>query len=411
MSDLPASEVARVRDLARRFAEVTADPIMDERRKLWSDVNSLDATRPVVLVRGGRAFAETEMLQSRRCADPLCAMLERHLLTGLLKASFGDDQIVEPWISVAAVYGQTGWGLEGTRQRPAEPMGSWKADYPIKSLKDIASLIEPTHVIDEDASRAWWDAAEEVLDGIVPVHRCRAPFWRIWSGDLSTDLGRLRGIEHFMLDMMDHGEWLHRLMRFLSDGVLKAHNGAEAAGDWSLAETENQAMPYCRELPGPAANARPAERKQLWGFFAAQEFALVSPAMHEAFLFAYQRPIMQHFGLVAYGCCEDLTKKIDMLRTLPNLRRIAVTPVADVHACAEQIGTDYAISWRPNPAQMVCCGYDADRIRAIINDGLDALEGLHFDITLKDIDTVEGDPDRLGRWARLVRRLIDERYA
>ena len=47
--------------------------------------------------------------------------------------------------------------------------------------------------------------------------------------------------------------------------------------------------------------------------------------MHEEFLFRYQLPIMEQAGLVAYGCCEDLTCKIDMLRQIPNLRRIAVS--------------------------------------------------------------------------------------
>ncbi len=41
-----------------------------------------------------------------------------------------------------------------------------------------------------------------------------------------------------------------------------------------------------------------------------------------------------------------------MLRQFPNLRNIVVTPRADVRRCAEQIGTDYVISWRPNPADM-----------------------------------------------------------
>ena len=44
----------------------------------------------------------------------------------------------------------------------------------------------------------------------------------------------------------------------------------------------------------------------------------------------YQIPLMAPFGLAAYGCCEDLTPKIDLLRQIPNLRRIAVSPMADV---------------------------------------------------------------------------------
>ena len=55
---------------------------------------------------------------------------------------------------------------------------------------------------------------------------------------------------------------------------------------------------------------------------------------------------------------EDLTNKIDMLRTIPNLRRIAVSPFANVRRCAEQIGTDYVMSYRPSPADMVSYGFN-----------------------------------------------------
>jgi len=41
-----------------------------------------------------------------------------------------------------------------------------------------------------------------------------------------------------------------------------------------------------------------------------------------------------------------------MLRPIKNLRNIAVTPVADVQVCAEQIKDDYVISWRPNPTEL-----------------------------------------------------------
>ena len=69
----------------------------------------------------------------------------------------------------------------------------------------------------------------------------------------------------------------------------------------------------------------------------------------EEFLLRYQLPILEKFGLVSYGCCEDLTRKIDMLRRIPNLRRIGIAPAADVAKCAEQIGRDYVLSYRPSP--------------------------------------------------------------
>ena len=85
-----------------------------------------------------------------------------------------------------------------------------------------------------------------------------------------------------------------------------------------------------------------------------------------------------------------------------------MTPRADVRRCAEQIGTDYVISWRPNPADVISCGFDEGKIRRIIREGLEACKGLHVCIHLKDIETVEGDPSRLARWVRIVRDVAEE---
>jgi len=132
--------------------------------------------------------------------------------------------------------------------------------------------------------------------------------------------------------------------------------------------------------------------------------------MHDEFLLQYQLPIMREFGLVAYGCCEDLTRKIGILRQIPNLRRIAVTPWADVRRCAEQSQQNYVFSWRPNPAEMACCGFDADHVRRVIGAGLEAARGCHVDIILKDVQTLQGEPERLRRWVQVVRE-VSAKYA
>jgi hypothetical protein len=150
------------------------------------------------------------------------------------------------------------------------------------------------------------------------------------------------------------------------------------------------------------------KRKDLFAHLAAQEFALISPAMHEEFLLRYQLPIMQHFGLVAYGCCEDLTQKIAMLRHVPNLRIIAVAPRADLKSCAAQIALDYVISWRPNPTDVISCGFDEHRTRRILREGLAVTRGQHVQIHLKDVETVEGDTRRLARFAQIAREEIDK---
>lgn len=397
-----------VRGLAQQYAALANAPAEQRKRNLWRAKNSLKLTEPLIYI---RAFAWNEMPESKlQTTDPLCREMENFFRCELFRSTFADDYIFEPWYSLRSVYLCEGWGLDSRREYAGETetLEAFKYDYSIKNLDDVKKMRLPVHAIDEAATAERLAKANDLIGDILPVDLMRGSCYRKWTADISTDLGRLRGMENFMLDMYENPEWLHGLLRFMSEGVLRAQDQAEAAGDIGRTFAYNQAMPYAEELPDPAPNVNGVKREQLWCFTAAQEFALVSPAMHEEFLLRYQLPVMKKFGLVAYGCCEDLTNKITMLRQIPNLRRIAVSPFSDVKSCAEQIGSDYVISYRPSPADMVSYGFDEARIRNILKRDLKYLKGTCFDITLKDVETVQSDPDRIRRWVALTREIIGE---
>jgi hypothetical protein len=400
------SERSILRDLAKQYRDICAAPVQNERRQLWRRHNSLIKTRPLIYV---RAFAWHEMPQSAcASADPLFRTCEDFFRNRLFWNSLADDSIFEPWVTVPATLTCYGWGVDIRREHSDEPGGAFKVDYPLRELADIKKLRLPWHGIDEARTAETASKLADAIGDILPINVDRAPAYRMWTGDLSTDLGYLRGIENIMMDMLDNPEGLHRLLAFMRDGVLRTHEQAEAAGDWGLGAHQNQAMPYAGELRDPAANVNGVRRKELWGYMAAQELTAVSPEMHDEFMLQYQLPILKEFGLVAYGCCEDLTRKIDMLRQIPNLRRIAVSPFANVAKCAEQIGLDYVFSYRPSPADMVSYGFDPERVRSILRRDLAACRSCHVDITLKDVETVERDPQRVKAWVQITREVINE---
>jgi len=404
-----AKDIAVLRDLAQQVAEIAAKPVQDERRNLWRDHNSLVRTRPLLYV---RAVAASETIAPQlQCEDGFYRGHESFLRRMIFQDSLGDDYIIEPWITQGAscVTPEGGvWGLPYNRIPSSEPGGAWKYDPPIKTLEDAKGMVKPHHVINEEATARNVERLQEAVGDALPVCVDRAPLYRSWHADISTDLGYLRDLGQVMWDMVDNSEWLHGIVRFMSEAILAVHEEAEAAGDWRLCNHENQAMPYARELPDPAPGGGPVKRKQLWWFAAAQEMAQVSPQMHDEFILQYQLPIIEKFGLSSYGCCEDLTNKIQMAKQIPNLRRIAVTAWADVGRCAEQIGEDYVLSWRPSPANMVCVRFEPDYIRKSVRDALDASRGCHVDITLKDVQTVQGQGDRLRKWVEIVRSVSDK---
>jgi hypothetical protein len=403
-------DILIIRELCRRYLEICGKPDQQRRREMWRRLNGLEACLPLIYV---RACAWAEMEASRCfCEDPDYRQYESFFRELLFWDTLEDDFIFEPWVTVPAAYGCQKWGVEIHRKYSDDPRGAYKVDYPIKEPADIGKMRFPVHQIDEERTGGAARKIGEAIGDLIPINVDRGPAYRMWTGDLSTDLGDLRGIENLMMDMMDRPEWLKQLVGFMRDGVLAVHGQAEKAGDWGLCDHQNQAMPYARELGDPAANANGVLRNELWGFMAGQEFCGVGPELWNEFLFEYQKPILEKFGLAAYGCCEDLTRKIPYLRRLKNLRRIAVSPFANVARCAEAIGGDYVVSYRPSPADMVSYGFDPERIRRIVRRDLEVCKanGCAVDITLKDVETVQKDPDRIRNWVRIVREIIDEVY-
>ncbi len=398
-----------LRTLARRYVEVSRDPAQARRRDLWRNHNSLRRTMPLIYV---RAFAWHELPESRcQCTDPFLRQWEDWFRNRLFWASLGDDSVFEPWVPLPAVKETPPEGLWGL---PIRWIGRGQGcagicDPPIKAPEDLERLAAPHHRVDEARTADLAGRLRDVFGDLLPVVIDRTPAYWNFNGDISTLLAQLRGLEQILWDMADRPAWLHQLLGRMRDGILTVHREAEQAGHWSLLSHYNQAMPYALELPDPAPRG-PVCRRELWCFLASQEFTGVGPAMFEEFMLRYQIPILQEFGLSAYGCCEDLTRKIDVLRQIPNLRRIAVSPMADVRRCAEQIGDRYVLSYRPSPSDMVGYGWDEPRVRRILREALSACRrnGCHVDITLKDVETVQGDSRRLSGWVQVTREIIEE---
>lgn len=80
--------------------------------------------------------------------------------------------------------------------------------------------------------------------------------------------------------------------------------------------------------------------------------------MHEEFSLRFERPVLARFGLTYYGCCEPLHRKIAMLRSIPNLRKISMSPRADLAVAAASVGRDFVLSYKPNPADLAGDAFD-----------------------------------------------------
>jgi len=204
---------------------------------------------------------------------------------------------------------------------------------------------------------------------------------------------------------VERPEWFHRLMTFLSEAWLQYDLAVERAGH--IVDNTHWGQFYSSELPLPDHDPSHVRLKDTWCFTEAQEFAQVSPAMHEEFLLRYQLPLIERFGLCEYGCCEDLTHKYDMLiRNIKSLRRVGVTPWAKLEVAREKLGLRYVLSWRPNPAD-ISYKWDPEQARRQIREGMQIAGDCIIEVYMKDIETVQNDPQRLVDWCRIAQEEVE----
>jgi hypothetical protein len=147
----------------------------------------------------------------------------------------------------------------------------------------------------------------------------------------------------------------------------------------------------------------------MWGCSNAQVFSEVSPEMQWDFAVEHALRWLERWGLTYYGCCEPLDRKMGILRRIPNLRKVSVSPWCDSERAVAEIGADYVISRKPNPAILAEDDWHADRARDELRRFLDATQGAcHVELIMKDISTVRYRPQRLWEWSRIAMDLAEE---
>ena len=66
--------------------------------------------------------------------------------------------------------------------------------------------------------------------------------------------------------------------------------------------------------------------------------------MHKEFGLNYGIKWLSRFGLAYYGCCEPLHNKMEILAKIPNLRKISISPWANIDEASEKMRGKYVIS-------------------------------------------------------------------
>jgi hypothetical protein len=206
-----------LRLLAWHRRELSALPVMAERRRLWRDIAGLRAERPVVLTELREAPDDLVPESALECEEPWTRGLERHWRLELAHEVVGDDYVFEPFVACPWQIQASDFGVTPRRRRAASDHGrgaeAW--DAPVRDLdRDFDQLRPRTFTVDREATQSRVELLEEVADGILEVRR-RGVYW--WSMGLTWAAIDLVGLEGLMYALVDNPAGVRRLMAFLCD--------------------------------------------------------------------------------------------------------------------------------------------------------------------------------------------------
>jgi hypothetical protein len=400
-----SDDIRILRELGQRKVEIGSLPVQKQTADLWRRLNRLERVRPLVWINEipWHELNDTGEL-TLQCADPFLKEIERSLRMELYQwAHFRCDMVVDPVWTVGKVCGPVGsyanYGIKEVNVKAAD--GHDVGFVPVIHTEADADQIRTPEV--------WYDAAEterrramlsEVFDGIMPVrvrgivHQWHSPWDQIihWYG-----------IEQLYTDMYDRPELVHRILRNFSQALNAVLDRQEALGLLDTSDGNYRVgsggLGFTDQLPPPDGAPALVRPRNQWGCSTGQIFSEVSPEMHEEFCLQYERPTMERFGLTYYGCCEPLHRKLGILRSVRNLRKISMSPWINLAEASEAMGADYVFSYKPNPSFVAMDHWDSKLVRDDLERVVRATQGNRVELIFKDITTVRRQPRRLEQWA------------
>ena len=324
------------------------------------------------------------------------------------------DMVVSDYLACPLAIHSTDFGIieevDIARTDETSDIVSRRFKRQIKDFADLDKIRMPVVSHDEAATHYRYQAMCRVFDDILPVRKVGQT--HIWYTPWDY-LIRWWGVEQAMVDLVQRPDlvhaavdrlveaWMVELDQFVALEVLALDNTNTRIGSGGYG--------YTADLPGPQYDPDRVRPHNMWGCSNAQIFSSVSPSMHWEFALKHDVRWLARWGLTYYGCCEPLDKKTDLLRRIPNLRKVSITPWCNSQRATEKIGDEYVVSRKPSPAILAEDDWHPERAADDLRDFLlIAGEMCHVELIMKDVSTVRYEPQRLWEWSALALQVADE---
>jgi hypothetical protein len=408
---LPSSDIELIRRLAAEVAEIAALPAQEATRARWRRLNGLRPERPMVTIDQvcwNEMNVDDEL--TLRCDDADCRHYEWQLRQTLYQwRHFPVDMVVEPFMRVPKAIHNTGFGV-GVQEHTAvgDPTNSvvghaYTNQFVTDADLDRIQTPQITHDAAETARRL--EVAETLFAGTLAVLPWGYdPYLSVWD-PISTWMS----VEDALYTLIDRPDYMAEMARRMVRGYMSMLDQVEAQG----LLCHHQSLIHCTgaytdELPAPGFDPARPRTQDIWMFGLSQMFSTVSPAMFGEYEIDICMPLFERFGLVYYGCCDPLDRKMAEVRRIPHLRKVSMSPWVDEELGASEIKGDFVYSRKPNPALLAWPEFNEPAVREHLQASVDACarHGCPLELILKDVSTVAYEPQRLWRWAAIAMEVV-----
>lgn len=420
---LPVAEEVRLSardlDVLRRLAEETAAiaalPVHKEKARLWQKLNDLESERPMVWINEicwHEMNVDDEL--TLHTEHPWAQEQERNLRRILYQwRHLPGDMIVDDFLTCPLAIHSTDFGIiedvDIVSTDPDTDIVSRHFHIQIRDFEDLDKIKMPVVSHNKEATDLYYDAMCRTYAGIMPVKKMGQT--HIWFTPWDY-LIRWWGLEEAMLDLVERPDlvnaavermvdaWMVELDQFVEQNLLALDSNNTRIGSGGYG--------YTSKLPGPDFDPGYVKPHNMWGCSNAQIFSEVSPSMHWEFAVKHDLRWLSRWGMTYYGCCEPLDSKIDVLRRIPNLRKISASPWCKTERLVKKVGADYVLSRKPNPAVFAGDDWDPAEARRQMVTFLEQAQGCHVELIMKDISTVRHKPQRLWEWETIAMEVVQE---
>ena len=415
---LVQSEIDVLRSLAEEWARIASLPIQKTNALLWQKLNDLDSERPMVWINEipWHEMNHNEEL-TLRCSNTWARSQEDFMRKTIYQwKHMPGDMVINPWLDCPLSIHSTDFGIvedvDLALTDASNDVVSRHFNIQIRDMDDLEKIEMPRVTHNETATKIRMQLMEEIFGNILPVRKQGQT--HIWYTPWDY-LVRWWGVQEVMMDLMLRPEmvhafyermvqaWMTELDQFVDLNLLSPDNDNTRIGSGGYG--------YTKQMPGGDFDSEWVKPHNMWGCSNAQVFSEVSPEMHWEFAIEHDLKWLQRWNMTYYGCCEPLAGKGQLLKRIPNLRKVSFSPWNNTRKGINELGNDYVISRKPSPSIFATSKFDHNQARKEIREFLEEAGGnCHIEFIMKDISTVKYDPKRLWEWESICMEEVKNYY-